>query len=402
MSELPGSHLDGLLLFAQRTIALGHGFRRAPFGGAPEKVCEEGRQSTWFEGECLFSSLCCGSADAASRPQTRQAPIAVLQLPFDLDTVTVAAHSIYTAVTATSPASPTSAPTSVTLPDSAPPPIDPEDKYQLSKYSMFSERPLSSRCVKKRGKKEANFLRTAASVRKAATVVRGPDFDVGSASTPPSKRAGMQGSRIKPPKAWHKERKEAAKSGPTATSLAGDMNIDDRNPTQPHHPDGASSLHSETSPSHIAEALRRQQVEAALIAGTPRLAGFKFSHRTNIPGQATSFVDSSRRSFATRIECPDSMSTLAADLGKDVDAAVRGKGAIAAMPTDGSRGGHEVRQIGVHREQGSGLGYSGAFKKAISKWTTMMDGVGFKRARGHVSRASYTFAVFSQATILII
>ena len=96
------------------------------------------------------------------------------------------------------------------------------------------------------------------------------------------------------------------------------------------------------------------------------------------------------------------MSTLAADLGKDVDAAVRGKGAIAAMPTDGSRGGHEVRQIGVHREQGSGLGYSGAFKKAISKWTTMMDGVGFKRARGHVSRASYTFAVFSQATILII
>lgn len=82
-----------------------------------------------------------------------------------------------------------------------------------------------------------------------------------------------------------------------------------------------------------------------------------------------------------------SLSTLAADLGRDVAHAVlKGHGGISAMPTDGSRGGHEVRQIGVHREQGCKEGYSHAFKTAPVKWTSMMSGLGFKRARGHVSR----------------
>ncbi|KAL8287621.1 hypothetical protein RQP46_003479 [Phenoliferia psychrophenolica] len=131
------------------------------------------------------------------------------------------------------------------------------------------------------------------------------------------------------------------------------------------------------------------QVEAALVRGSPSLAGFTFSHRTNIPGTATSYVDGSRRSFATRIECPESMKSMPAQLGRDVAAATSqraGRKGISAMPTDGSRGAHEVRQIGVHREQGASLGYSLAFKRAVPKWTALMDGEGFKRVRGHVSR----------------
>ena len=73
------------------------------------------------------------------------------------------------------------------------------------------------------------------------------------------------------------------------------------------------------------------------------------------------------------------------DLERDVATAVR-KGEFTKTPTDGSRGAHEVRQIGVHRAQGAQLGYSEAFKTNIAKWTGLMYGIGFGRARGHVSR----------------
>ncbi|KAK4702107.1 hypothetical protein P7C70_g4119, partial [Phenoliferia sp. Uapishka_3] len=311
----------------------------------------------------------------------------VLSLSFDLKAVTEAAEaSQFDLVAETIDLQTLSATTGASRPPRASPPIDPTDKYHLYNYSSFTQTLDSPRSVRKRAKKDAHFEKTALDARKNAMVVDGPDFDVGMGSTPSGKRAGQTGSKITK-KNLEKQRIVEGKRR-SVEAKASQVSLSSSTPDQSSSPSPASADPISPLPGSnpfADEGFRRRLVEAKLTGANPTLKGFTFSHRSRIPGQATSFVDSSRRSFATRVELPSSLSTLPAELEKDVEKA-SSKGGIKEMKTDGSRGGHEIRQIGVHREQGNEAGYSGAFRRGIGKWTKLMNGIGMKRVRGHVSR----------------
>lgn len=127
---------------------------------------------------------------------------------------------------------------------------------------------------------------------------------------------------------------------------------------------------------------RRDSVEAHLIKNHPQLAGFSFAHRSGLAGQSTTFVDASRRAFASRVECPEGIKGVAEQLEKEVLAST-----VPVMKSDSSRGAHKIRQIGVHRENGAIKPvYSSAFTTAPTKWLHLMRGTAFSRFRGHVSR----------------
>lgn len=255
-------------------------------------------------------------------------------------------------------------------------------------------------------------------------------LDVSVASTPDRARAGLSGIDMKryrkvqpaalalptpPPFAPASEASEASdnyfpclemlvKEAPDPTLRLPPLEFRPPSPsgTPPLSPVSAASAHFTFVPKN-SESDRQSAVEANLISVDPSLSGFTFSHRTRVPGQATSFIDESRRSFATRIECPVGMSNLSSQLFSDAESISSVKtNKIPVMKTDGSRGEHQVRQIGVHRELGARVGYSLALKTALPKWSNLMKRTGFSRARGHVSSwCPSFFPVFKVAMLIL-
>lgn len=144
-----------------------------------------------------------------------------------------------------------------------------------------------------------------------------------------------------------------------------------------------------------AETGRRGSVERNLISLVPSLANFKFSHR-NGDSTSTSYIDKCRRSFATRTECPAGMSGAATELKDAIAKATNGRNALGESYRRKGRvprGEHEVRQVGVHRELGSDVGYSKDFRDKIKKWVPLFASTAMTRVRNHISRAYYGYCL---------
>lgn len=246
--------------------------------------------------------------------------------------------------------------------------FDPDDELGLSKFSSFTPAThnttnLTPSELKRRLQKKELFVverrkraRTEAAVVAAITPLQLPQ-----ATVPTTPRAGLAGVQIKVDKMGQLVgRKRAPK-------------------VESPHPPASSVPFTNDEEQH-----RRASVEAYLIEQHPKLKGYTFAHRTGRAGQAVTFVDFSRRAFATRIECPQSLSGLADELNTELEETTA---SIAAFKTDQSRGKHDIRQIGVHRETGAiEPVYSAQFTRSPTKWLTVMQGKAFGRVRGHVSR----------------
>ncbi|KAK4700200.1 hypothetical protein P7C70_g6050, partial [Phenoliferia sp. Uapishka_3] len=202
-----------------------------------------------------------------------------------------------------------------------------------------------------------------------AHIVYALGFDLRNATMPLSNRAGQRGSKVSSTmiEADRLARTQGVE-GPTAlgsTAIPLPFSLPLLSPTLT------------PSPTH-------QRINSVITATHPELAGFHFSHRRGIPGQATSFVDSTRRSFATRVELPKSIGSLPDLLARDVVATdIQVKSKDVNKPS--IRGGHDVRQIGLHNENGNHVGYSAALQAEPHKWEGLMDSEGVSLARQHVS-----------------
>lgn len=307
-----------------------------------------------------------------------------------------AAEDVKTLLSSELDLAPESAPsaTTLTLPCLS---FDPDDKLGLSKFSSFTppsfqhtSKYTPENLKRRRLKKEAYAEAQAKRARTEAAVQGSTALELSSATLSKNRRVGYAGVAIK--------MENLPRSSPKAQAPGRFLPTPPASPPNKispvDSPISSTSFYaasppltpsSEDSPPPASTAERdRASVEAHLVKLHPTLAGYTFSHRTGTPGQAVTFVDSSRRAFATRIERPEAFDDLIDEFGEEI------AGATATIPpfkTDGVRGDHEIRQIGVHRESGAVEPvYSQQFTKSPKKWLNLMNGKAFGRVRGHISR----------------
>lgn len=275
-----------------------------------------------------------------------------------------------------------------------------KDPRIAAAFSSFTPRTFvdSNQALRRRENKLKRIADKAEQARKAAAIVNPTPLQIATATIPAAPRAGYMGVEISVdaeglplPK---RTKPDVAPPTPPTTPPAETP----KKPTftipflsfaAPRHT-AAPVVHPPVTPPpspplaslEETEPQRRARVEAYLVRNHPKLAGFTFAHRSGNPGQPTTFVDASRRAFATRIERPKGLAGVSEELEREI----RGT-TTRPMKSDGLRGAHEIRQIGVHRETGAIEPiYSGAFTRAPLKWLHLMRGKAFGRIRGHVSR----------------
>lgn len=260
--------------------------------------------------------------------------------------------------------------------------VDPKNEYRLSEFSSFSYQPndcLITEARKKREKKDYMQL----TERNQFEAVYVSHLDIAKVTIPQSRRAGQQGVAID-----IKECGEGYIDPYKTTTLHSRVKFeqeewlsDGKNFSPTFSTDSTPTVSPATFFSSFEE--KPNRIELNLIESDPRISGFHFSHRSQTHS-STSYIDKSRRSFATRIQCSDS-AALSRDLSREVKAATTGSDPIHSLKTDGTRGSHQIRQVGVHREMGAKVGYSLEFRVQMKKWTTLMRGKGFEKARGFAS-----------------
>lgn len=322
-------------------------------------------------------------------------------------------------------------------------PVDPENIYNISRFSSFTPSTIVSRSLlKKRKQKEAYREIEGFKARKSARIFESKSRDIAKDTKPRGKRAGNAGIPLKKarfeeefysdePKLGfedlplHIPRSEATDPLSTSSTPASLPSLGDcpsksalssapydkplparRSGTRTGLRSGKAEQQEEMTQkanalkvqieeakeeaAKEAEAERRESVERNLISLVPSIVNFKFSHR-NGDGTATSYIDKSRRSFATRTECPAGMSSAADLLSECIAKATTGANALRVTyprKARAPRGGHEIRQVGVHRELGSDVGYSKDFRAKIKKWVPLFNSTGMTRVRNHISRKS--------------
>ncbi|ORY89419.1 hypothetical protein BCR35DRAFT_350410 [Leucosporidium creatinivorum] len=365
-------------------------------------------------------------APASPPPTVNQAaPVTTFQVECDLAQLAedVKDDDLSRLLAAELPLCPSSAPSAIAITSMPCLSFDPDDQYRLSEFSSFAPPTLSTPQLKRRrANKEARLQEVAKKARSSAAVMASAPFSVAVESLPTHPRAGLAGVELKikeeplkprvaatsptsppssspnplPPAPQTPARRLSAPELSIAFSIPSSLfySTPSRPRPKPQTPSPPSLSPAPPptppSPSPVSSAdieqQRRALVEARLIKNHPQLEGFTFAHRSGVAGQSTTFVDASRRAFATRVECPDGMLGVADELEREVLAS-----SVRPMKTDGSRGAHQIRQIGVHRENGAVEPvYSSAFTTAPAKWLQLMRGKAFSRFRGHVSRTLQT------------
>lgn len=353
-----------------------------------------------------------------STRRSQSAVTATFQVECDLARLSEATkHEDLTSfMSAELPLCPNSAPSAMVT--TAPCHFEPGDAYRLSEFSSFPPPAFSSPQLKRRrAKKDIRLQEVAKLARSDSAVLESTPFAVAAASLPLHPRAGLAGVELKLKNVTLRPKSKIARptSAPSPsrnlalpvtprTPLApveGSLSLSipsssfystpikpgtkppaSRTPSPSFPISPPTSPASPSPPSVDTELQRRASVEDNLIRNHPQLAGFTFAHRSGLAGQSTTFVDASRRAFATRVECPSGMLGVAEELEKEVSAST-----VPPMKSDGSRGMHQIRQIGVHRETGAVEPvYSSAFTASPTKWISLMCGKAFGRIRGHVSR----------------
>lgn len=304
-------------------------------------------------------------------------------------------------------------------------PIDPLNEFHLSNFSSFGIPPTSLdstdysvKMKRKRQRRDYEEITGRKNKRKKRSQVEEEEIevesegegkvmieclsegiDVAKASIPQGKRAGQPGVKI--PKKEYEVKLRGKISSATSTKVK--VRVEDSDSSVSPSPSSifdsnlsrSSSFSLSPSPgltnldsnSSTKSQRTKFEIEQNLITQDSRLKGFTFSHKTN-SAQSTTYIDKSRRSFATRVEATSiGGSKLSSELNEEITfATLQAEKNLKLSTTDTSRGNFQIRQVGVHREMGAKLGYSQDFRKGIREWTELFNGTGFTKARNYAAR----------------